>query len=136
MTPYCGTVAKKGAALQQRLLGLKSAVMCNSHLLASASGGGLRHRRPSSVTALIRGHQTPEFRGLLTAFVSLWLEFQEKQVGSSPDNLLFFKWTREAAGEHGLVNMLHLGLQNCIKCSKDGSVRQAAQAQNKAPPKV
>ena len=96
MTPYCGTVAKKGAALQQRLLGLKSAVMCNSHLLASASGGGLRHRRPSSVTALIRGHQTPEFRGLLTAFVSLWLEFQEKQVGSSPDNLLFFKWTQSA----------------------------------------
>ena len=37
---------------------------------------------------------SPEFRGLMTALVSLGLEFQSNEVGSAPeaDDLLFFKW--------------------------------------------
>ena len=102
---YCGTVAKKGADSQQRWLGLKSAVMCNSQLLASAAGGGTDSR--AALPQKFVDTKSPEFRGLLTAFVSLGLEFQENHVGSSPDadNLLFFKRTREAPGEHGLANM-------------------------------
>jgi hypothetical protein len=77
---YCGTVAKKGADSQQRWLGLKSAVMCNSQLLASAAGGGTDSR--AALPQKFVDTKSPEFRGLLTAFVSLGLEFQENHAAA------------------------------------------------------
>jgi hypothetical protein len=61
-----------GADAQQRWLGLKSAVVGNSQLLASAAGATVRAKLPQKFVDT----KTPEFRGLLTALILSVLSFR------------------------------------------------------------
>ena len=84
--------------------------MGNSQLLVLAVSGGDCTNVPAQLQQKFVDTKSPEFCGLLTAaFVSLWYEFQENQVGRLTDlaNLLFFKWTINESGEHGLGNIIH-----------------------------
>jgi hypothetical protein len=106
---YCGLAAKRAMNLSKYGLTEKQ---CSGQLSTPRVGSGWRrlHKRPSTVTAEIRGHQIPRVLWLAdSSLVSLWYEFQENQVGRLTDlaNLLFFKWTINESREHGLVNIIH-----------------------------
>ena len=61
-----------GADAQQRWLGLKSDVVVNSQLLASAAGANVRAKLPQNFVDT----KAPEFRGLLTALILSVLSFR------------------------------------------------------------
>ena len=103
---YYGAAAKKGADAQGRWLQAKRAALACSQeqLKKSGAGGGAGTSVAAEAWHMYVHTNSPEFRGLMTALVSLGLEFQSNEVGSAPetDDLLFFKWTRHGPAQDGL----------------------------------
>ena len=97
--------AKKGADAEGRWLQAKRAAVASSQevLKKSGAGGGAGTSVGAEAWHMYVDTKSPEFRGLMTALVSLGLEFF---VWSAPeaDGLLFFKWTRH--GPSGLPGPL------------------------------
>jgi hypothetical protein len=102
---YYGAAAKKGADAEGRWLQAKRAAVASSQevLKKSGAGGGAGTSVGAEAWHMYVDTKSPEFRGLMTALVSLGLEFF---VWSAPeaDGLLFFKWTRP--GPSGLPGPL------------------------------
>ena len=85
--------------------GEKTALACSQEQLKkSGAGGGAGTSVAAEAWHMYVDTNSPEFRGLMTALVSLGLEFQSNKVGSAPetDDLLFFKWTRHGPAQDGL----------------------------------
>ena len=102
---YYGAAAKKGADAEGRWLQAKRAAVASSQevLKKSGAGGSAGTSVGAEAWHMYVDTKSPEFRGLMTALVSLGLEFF---VWSAPeaDGLLFFKWTRH--GPSGLPGPL------------------------------
>ena len=136
---YYGAAAKKSADAQGRWLQAKRAALaCSQELLQkSDAGGGAGTSVAAEAWHMYVDSNSPEFRGLMTALVSLGLEFQSNEVGSAPetDDLLFFKWTRHGPAQDGFTNiihacLLHLRLQNYIEPGGEGEGEVFSRAPN------
>ena len=75
---YYGAAAKKGADAEGRWLQAKRAAVASSQevLKKSGAGGGAGTSVGSEAWHMYVDTKSPEFRGLMTALVSLGLEFQ------------------------------------------------------------
>ena len=84
---YYGAAAKKSADAQGRWLQAKRAALaCSQELLQkSDAGGGAGTSVAAEAWHMYVDTNSPEFRGLMTALVSLGLEFQSNEVGSAPE---------------------------------------------------